>query len=129
MNSRRPRITVVVADDHSVFRQGVVRALTRSEHLKVVSDVGDGCAALGAIRSLRPTVALLDYRMPGLNGLEILRAVSGERLPTRVLLLSAYDDEFLADRASVEGACGCLTKDSDRSEIVRAVIDCAGGAR
>lgn len=128
MDNRWPRITVVVADDHSVFRQGVVRALNGSEYLQVVGDVGDGRAALGAIRDLRPTVALLDYRMPGLDGLEVLGAVTGERLPTRVLLLSAFDDSSLADRALAEGAYGYLTKDCDRSEIVRAVIDCAAGA-
>jgi two-component system, NarL family, nitrate/nitrite response regulator NarL len=128
MDNGRRRVTVVVADDHSVFRQGVVRALRGSEHLDVVGDVGDGCAALGAIRDLRPTVALLDFRMPGLNGLEILRAVSGERLPTRVLLLSAFDDEVFADQALVEGACGYLSKDCARSEIVRAVINCGVGS-
>jgi two-component system nitrate/nitrite response regulator NarL len=129
MDNRRSQVTVVVADDHSVFRRGVVKALKRSELLEVVGDVGDGWAALGAIRDLRPTVAVLDYRMPGLNGLDILRVVAGERLPTCVLLLTAFDDDFLADRALLEGACGCLTKDFDRSEIVRAVIDCAAGDR
>jgi two-component system nitrate/nitrite response regulator NarL len=129
MASRRPRVTVVVADDHSVFRQGVVRALKCSEQLEVVGAVGDGRAALGAIRELKPAVALLDYRMPGLNGLEVLRTVTGERLPTRVLLLSAYEDSSLAQRALIEGACGYLMKDCTRSEIVTAVIDCAVGAR
>jgi two-component system, NarL family, nitrate/nitrite response regulator NarL len=128
MNDRRSQATVVVADDHSAFRQGVVRALKRSGHLKVVGDVGHGCAAVTAIRDLRPTVAVLDYRMPGLSGLDILRVVAGERLPTRVLLLTAFDDDLLAEQALVEGACGYLTKDLDRSEIVRAVIDCAAGA-
>ena len=129
MDNRWSQVTVVVADDHPVFRQGVVGAMKRSGHLEVVGEVGHGCAAVNAIRDLRPTVAVLDYRMPGLNGLDILRGVAGERLPTRVLLLTAFDDDLLAERALVEGACGCLTKDSDRSEIVRAVIDCAAGAR
>ncbi|QZA18255.1 response regulator transcription factor [Mycobacterium malmoense] len=129
MDNRRPRITVVVADDHNVFRRGVVRALNGSEDLEVVGEVGDGHAALRAIRDLRPTVALLDYRMPGLDGLEVLSAVAGERLPTRVLLLSAFDDDPLARRALLQGACGYLNKESDRSEIVRAVIKCAAGAR
>jgi two-component system nitrate/nitrite response regulator NarL len=129
MDDRRPQVTVVVADDHSVFRQGVVRALESSEHLEVVRAVGDGRAALGAIRELKPAVALLDYRMPGLNGLEVLRTVTGERLRTRVLLLTADEDSSLARRALVEGACGCLIKDCTRSEIVRAVIDCAVGGR
>jgi two-component system, NarL family, nitrate/nitrite response regulator NarL len=128
MDNRRSRVTVVVAEDHSVFRQGVVRALNGSQHLEVVGDVGDGRAALSAIRDFRPTVALLDYRMPGLDGLEVLGAVTAERLPTRVLLLSAFDDSSLVDRALGEGAYGYLTKDCDRSEIVTAVINCAAGA-
>jgi two-component system nitrate/nitrite response regulator NarL len=129
MDERRPRVTVVVADDHAVFRQGVVRALNGNEYLEVICDVGDGRAALSAIRHLKPAVALLDYRMPGLDGLEVLSAVNGERLPTRVLLLSAFDDSSLARRALAEGASNYLTKDSDRSEIVMAVIDCAVGAQ
>jgi two-component system nitrate/nitrite response regulator NarL len=107
----------------------MVRALNASRSLKVVSDVGDGRAALSAIRHLKPTVALLDYRMSGLDGLQVLNAVSGEHLPTRVLLLSAFDDSSLAQKALSHGACNYLTKDSDRSEIVRAVIECAVGAR
>ncbi|KZS69338.1 DNA-binding response regulator [Mycobacterium kansasii] len=122
------RVTVVVADDHPVMRQGVVRALKSSGRVEVVAQVADGRAALDAIRRLRPAVALLDYKMPELDGLEVTHAIARDRLPTRVVLLSAFDDSPVVYKALAEGASGFLTKESDSDEIVNAVIRCAEGA-
>jgi two-component system, NarL family, nitrate/nitrite response regulator NarL len=121
------RIKVVVADDHPVTRQGVVRALNSSGKVEVVAEVADGRAALKAIRELRPAVALLDYKMPGLNGLDVVHAVTRDGLPTRVVLLSAFDDSSVVYKALAEGAKGYLTKESDSDEIITAVLKCAAG--
>jgi two-component system, NarL family, nitrate/nitrite response regulator NarL len=121
------RIKVVVADDHPVTRQGVVRALNSSGKVEVVAEVADGRAALKAIRELRPAVALLDYKMPGLNGLDVVHAVTRDGLPTRVVLLSAFDDSSVVYKALAEGAKGYLTKESDSDEILTAVLKCAAG--
>jgi two-component system, NarL family, nitrate/nitrite response regulator NarL len=121
------RIKVVVADDHPVTRQGVVRALNSSGKVEVVAEVADGRAALNAIRELRPAVALLDYKMPGLNGLDVVHAVTRDGLPTRVVLLSAFDDSSVVYKALAEGAKGYLTKESDSDEILTAVLKCAAG--
>jgi two-component system nitrate/nitrite response regulator NarL len=121
------RIKVVVADDHPVTRQGVVRALNSSGRVDVVAEVADGRAALKAIRELRPAVALLDYKMPELNGLDVVHAVARDGLPTRVVLLSAFDDSSVVYKALAEGAKGYLTKESDSDEIVTAVLKCAAG--
>ncbi|MBW0015273.1 response regulator transcription factor [Mycobacterium sp.] len=121
------RIKVVVADDHPVTRQGVVRALNSSGRVEVVAEVADGRAALEAIRQLRPAVALLDYKMPELNGLDVVHAVSRDGLPTRVVLLSAFDDSSVVYKALAEGAKGYLTKESDSDEIITAVLKCAAG--
>lgn len=121
------RVTVVVAEDHPVTRQGVVRALKSSGRVEVLAQVADGRAALDAIRQLRPRVALLDYKMPGLDGLAITHAIVRDGLPTRVVLLSAFDDSALVYKALAEGASGFLTKESDSDEIVNAVLRCAAG--
>ncbi|TXI40496.1 MAG: response regulator transcription factor [Mycobacterium sp.] len=121
------RITVVVGDDHPMYREGVVRALRESGRIDVVAEAADGRAALAAIVEHRPAVALLDYRMPGLDGLGVVAAVLRDGLPTRVLLLSATDDPATVYEALAAGAVGYLTKESDRDEITAAVISCADG--
>ena len=89
------RVRVVIADDHPFFRDGVSRGMSRDGRIEVVAEAEDGREALDAIRRDRPDVALIDYQMPGLDGLAIVRAVVRDQLPTRVLLLSAYTDSGL----------------------------------
>ena len=121
------KVRVVVGDDHPMFRDGVVRALTSSGSVDVVAEADDGLAALEAIRTHLPQVALLDYRMPGMDGAEVAAAVKRDELPTRVLLLSAHDESAIVYKALQEGAAGFLPKESSRSELVAAVLDCAKG--
>ncbi|MCV7172836.1 response regulator transcription factor [Mycobacterium manitobense] len=121
------KVRVVVGDDHPLFRDGVVRALQSSGAIDVVAEADDGVAALAMIREHRPQVALLDYRMPGLDGAEVAAAVARDDLSTRVLLLSAHDESAIVYKAIQEGAAGFLSKESSRSELVDAVLDCAKG--
>jgi two-component system, NarL family, nitrate/nitrite response regulator NarL len=121
------RVRVIVGDDHPLFREGVVRALTSSGSVDVVGEADDGLAALELIKEHRPEVALLDYRMPGMDGGQVAAAVRSNELPTRVLLLSAHDESAIVYQALQQGAAGFLLKDSTRSEIVKAVLDCAQG--
>ena len=125
--SAQSRPTVVVGDDHPMYREGVVRAMKETGRIDVVAEVGDGRAALDAIREHQPAVALLDLRMPGLDGLAVVTAVVRDDLPTRVLLLSATEDPATVYEALAAGAAGYLTKESDRDEIIAAVIKCARG--
>ena len=118
---------MVVGDDHPMFREGVVRALQSSGSIDVVAEADDGTAALAAIREHRPQVALLDYRMPGMDGAAVAAAVQRDELPTRVLLISAHDESAIVYRALQEGAAGFLPKESTRTELVTAVLDCAKG--
>src|SRR6185312_17431475 len=83
------RVRVVVGDDHPVYRDGVVRALDASDCMEVVAAVGEGRAALDAIREHAPDVALLDYKMPGIDGIAVAHAVVRDRLGTKVLLVTA----------------------------------------
>jgi two-component system nitrate/nitrite response regulator NarL len=121
-------ITVVVADDHPVYRSGVVRALKETATIRVVAEATDGRAALEAIREHRPAVALIDYKMPKLDGIEVVNAVTRDEIPTHVVLLSAFDDAALVYKGLAAGASGFLTKESDSDEIVAAIISCAKGA-
>src|SRR4051812_11748474 len=121
------KVRVVVGDDHPLFRDGVVRALTSSGSIEVVAEAEDGVSALEAIRTHSPQVALLDYRMPGMDGSEVAAAVQRDELPTRVLLVSAHDESAIVFRALQDGAAGFLPKESTRSELVNAVLDCAKG--
>lgn len=121
------RVRVVVADDHPLFREGLVRALTGSGQVEVVGEAENGPAALELIQKESPDVALLDYQMPGMDGAQVAAAVVRDELPTRVLLVSAHADSALVYHALQQGAAGYLPKESSRSEIITAVLDCAAG--
>jgi two-component system nitrate/nitrite response regulator NarL len=121
------KVRVVVGDDHPMFRDGVIRALTSSGAIEVVAEAEDGATALELIKKHLPQVALLDYRMPGMDGAQVAAAVRRDDLPTRVLLLSAHDESAIVYRALQEGAAGFLPKESTRSELVNAVLSCAKG--
>ncbi|MUM18124.1 MULTISPECIES: response regulator transcription factor [unclassified Mycobacteroides] len=118
---------VVVGDDHPLFREGVVRALSGSGQITVVAEAENGAGALALIREHLPDVALIDYRMPELDGTQVAAAVRRDELRTRVLLLSAHDDAAIVYHALAEGAAGFLSKESTRAELVSAVLDCARG--
>ncbi|MEE6175096.1 response regulator transcription factor [Mycobacterium sp. 050134] len=121
------RVRVVVGDDHPLFREGVVRALSSSGSVDVVGEADDGSSALELIKVHLPDVALLDYRMPRMDGAQVAAAVRSQELPTRVLLLSAHDEPAIVYQALEQGAAGFLLKDSTRADIVKAVLDCAEG--
>lgn len=90
---------MVVGDDHPLFREGVVRALSLSGSVNVVGEADDGAAALELIKAHLPDVALLDYRMPGMDGAQVAAAVRSYELPTRVLLISAHDEPAIVYQA------------------------------
>ena len=117
----RESVRVVVVDDHPFFRDGLIRGLRETGYLQVVGEAGSGREGLEVIALERPDVAVLDYQMPDLTGLEVVRAVLRQGLPTRTLILSAVTDSAIVFRALEEGAQGYLSKEARRSEIVDAV--------
>src|ERR1044071_1804801 len=123
------RVRVYVADDHPVFRDGVVLALKRRPEFEVVGDAHDGRTALEEIRALRPDVALLDVQMPGLDGHTVLRAVRRDDLPTAVVLLSATVLPPEAREGLAAGAMAYLSKEVNRDAISDAVAAAARGDR
>jgi two-component system nitrate/nitrite response regulator NarL len=121
------RVSVFVADDHPLYREGVVRALGARDNFEVLGVAGDGEESLGQIAELRPDVAILDLRLPGRDGIEIVEALAGSGVPTRAILLSAVSDSAIVYRAMQAGACGYLSKDADRETICDAVAAVAAG--
>ena len=122
------RVPVVVADDHPLFREGIERAVRERPDLELVGSAADGREALAHIRELAPQVAVLDLRLPGLDGLQVLNAVTRDNLPTRVLILSASGDAELVYRAVQGGAAGYFRKEADRQAILDAIAAVARGS-
>jgi two-component system nitrate/nitrite response regulator NarL len=122
-----PRVRVVVADDHPLFREGIERAVRERPELELVGAAADGREALSAIRELEPQVAVLDVRLPGLDGLQILNALVRDGVPSRVLFLSASGDPEVVYRAVQTGAAGYFRKDADREAILDAIAAVARG--
>jgi two-component system nitrate/nitrite response regulator NarL len=127
--SQGTRVRVYVADDHPVFRDGVVLALKQRPEFEVVGAGEDGREALEAIRELAPDVAVLDVNMPGLDGHAVLRAVQRDALATKVVLLSATVLPPEAREALAAGALAYLSKEATRQAICDAVAAVARGDR
>jgi len=120
-------ITLIVVDDHPLFRKGVVDALSLEADMRVAAQSSDGDEALRLIRSLRPTVAILDINLPGMNGQQITRQITQERLPTRVVLVTGYDALDQAIHAAMAGAAAYCAKDVEPKKLVSIVRHVADG--
>src|SRR5688572_17599905 len=112
VSPERSRTAVVVADDHPLFRRAVIEAIKARPSLEFVGEAGDGREALESIRETRPDVAVLDVRMPKLDGLGVLNAVVRDGLPTRVIFLTAHIDSGGAYEAVGAGAAAYLAKEA-----------------
>ena len=118
---------MVVADDHPIYREGIVRAINERPDLELVGEAADGRQALEQIQELSPEVAVLDIRMPGLDGTQVLSAMRRDGLETEVLFLSAFMEPELAYRTVASGARGYLSKESSRHEVCEAIVTIARG--
>lgn len=119
---------VIIADDHAIFRQGLIRLLHTSGDIALEGECCNGQDALQLIRASRPDVALLDISMPLLDGIEVAKAVRNELLNTKVILLTMHNEPAVAKRAMSAGISGYVIKDSAFEELLNA-INCvvAGG--
>ena len=118
------KITIIVIDDHPLFRQGVVDSFSLEADLHVIGQASSGEEGLSLIREQHPQVAVVDVNLPGLNGQQVVRQVVAEKMPTRVILLTAYGDAEQIMHAMRGGAAAFCTKDIQPeylSEVVRQV--------
>jgi two-component system, NarL family, nitrate/nitrite response regulator NarL len=121
------RIRVLVADDHPLYREAVVRAVRARPEFELVGQAEDGRAALGAIRENAPDIAVLDVEMPSLGGVEVVRAVNRDQLSTRVVLLSAHLESDTVYAAVVEGVSAYLSKAWPADRICDALLAVSRG--
>lgn len=120
-------ITVVLADDHPLFRKGVADVLRGDAAIRVVGEAPDGDRALSMIRQLRPQVAVLDIDMPGRNGLEIARETVASQPDTIVVLLTMYAGADMLQRALAAGARGYVSKESAADDLLACLHLVAAG--
>jgi DNA-binding NarL/FixJ family response regulator len=119
-------VTVVVADDQALVRAGFLRLLESEPGIEVVGEAADGAVAVEIVTRLRPDVALLDIRMPTMDGIEATRRITAST-STRVVILTTFDlDEYVYD-ALRAGASGFLLKDAPPQQMVSAVAAAAAG--
>jgi DNA-binding NarL/FixJ family response regulator len=127
MDIMKSDIRVVIADDHPVFRQGLLQVIETEQGIEVVGEAGDGVSALRMIQELKPDVAVLDINMPNLKGFDVARQVGRGGLKARVIFLTMYDDERMFNEALNVGALGYLLKDSATGDIVGSIRAVAAG--
>jgi two-component system nitrate/nitrite response regulator NarL len=119
--------TVLIADDHPLFREAIARVIRSRPDLELVAEAVDGRAALDKIRELAPDVAVIDVRMPELDGSDVLASLREEGLRTNVVFLSAFLDSKTVYDAVAAGASAYLSKEADSEEIVDAIAAAARG--
>jgi len=115
------RITVLLAEDHMIVREGFRKMLEFEADLEVVGEAQDGRQAVVLAKKLRPAVVLMDIAMPHLNGLEATRQILSVLPATKVLMLSAHSDDAYVDTAIASGALGFLLKQSSAHEVCKAI--------
>ena len=120
-------IRIVVADDHTIVREGLKQLLSAASDLSVVGEAQDGHEVLERVRGLDFDVLLLDMSMPGRSGIDLIKQVHAEKPKLRVLVLSMHEEHQYAVRAIRAGAAGYLTKDSASAQLVSAIRKVAGG--
>ena len=115
-------ITVVVAEDNELLRQGIVALLAKTPGIRVLGEAASGNAAVELVARLRPDVAVVDIRMPGIDGIEATaRILADQRCRTAVVVLTTYDDDESVFSALRAGAHAFVVKDAPTEELVRAI--------
>ena len=121
------KISVLLADDHTIVREGFRKMLELENDLEVVGEAQDGRQAIALAKKLRPAVVLMDIAMPLLNGLEATRQLLKLLPATKVLMLSAHSDDAYVQNATASGAAGFLLKQTSAHEVCRAIREICRG--
>jgi len=120
-------ITIVIVDDHPIFRQGVINTISIEPDLDVVADSDNGDEALELVRKYKPDVVVMDVNLPGMNGQQVTRQIVTEKIPTRVILLTAYDDIEQIIHSMRSGAAAYCAKHVKPESLVGIVRQVALG--
>ncbi|MFT4724747.1 MAG: two-component system response regulator NreC, partial [Colwellia sp.] len=114
-------IRVLIADDHTILRHGLVSLLSKDDDIQVVAEAADGLEAVSKALELKPTVIVIDISMPGLNGMEAVKRLNGQLPGTKVLVLTMHEEQEYVIHMVRAGASGYLLKDSASDELIDAV--------
>jgi DNA-binding NarL/FixJ family response regulator len=120
-------ITCLIVDDHEVVREGLRLSLSRSPHIRVVGEAGDGQSAIDLAERRRPNVVIMDVRMPGMDGLDATKELTLKAPETAVLIFTAYSERSLLARGLESGAKGYILKEAPHETLIRAIEKVAGG--
>ncbi len=121
------KLRVLIADDHPIFREGLVKTLERHDSIAIVGQAVNGMEALEKIRALIPDIAVLDVEMPGMNGIDVARAAYKEALLTSLIFLTMYKDPTYFNAALDLGVRGYLLKDSVIEDLVKCLTAVSDG--
>jgi DNA-binding NarL/FixJ family response regulator len=121
------KITILLADDHTIVREGFRKMLELESDLEVVGEAQDGRRAVALVKKLKPAVALMDIAMPLLNGLEATRQILKDFPATKVVMLSAHSDDAYVASATESGAVGFLLKQTSAHDVCQAIREVAAG--
>ena len=124
-----PPLSIVLADDHALVRDGIKTLLEDEDDLRVVGEADDGRAAIDLVEDLGPDLLIVDIRMPRLNGIDAVRALKSRRYPVQCLVLSMHDSEEYVLQSIDAGADGYLLKDANREEFLKATRAVGRGER
>lgn len=120
-------ITILLVDDHQIFREGIRALIERAETARVVGEAGDGAEAVRLVGELKPDLVIMDLTMPVMNGIDATREITRKHPGTKVLALSMESDRFFVVEVLKAGATGYLLKDTAFAELADAITTVANG--
>lgn len=120
-------ISLLIADDHTIFRQGLTKLLQKPNEISIVSEVSNGIDAWDNIKNILPDIAVLDFSMPGLNGLQVAEMVLHNNISTHIIMLTMFDEPSLAIRSKNLQVKGYVLKDNTIDELLLAIREVADG--
>lgn len=119
--------TIILADDHPIFRQGLRQLIEKHGGFNVIAEADNGTTALDLLKTQQPDVAILDLNMPELDGFQVARRVQESHLPTKIVILTMHNDELHFSQAIDLGVRGYLIKDGAANEVLSCIKAVAGG--
>lgn len=125
----KQKFTVIIADDHEIFRKGISLILTSSQSFQIVSEARNGNEAIEKIRTLKPDLCLLDIFMPERTGIEVVQELSSELKDSKVVMLTSLEDEMNIQKAVMAGVDGYLSKEISPENLVESLQKVMNGER
>jgi two-component system NarL family response regulator len=126
---KKNRIRILVVDDHPALRAGLIAIINNQPDMEVVAEAGDGPDAIAMFRQHRPDLALLDLRLPGMSGIEVIEAIKPEAPDARVIILTTFADEHDVSHSLRAGAQAYVLKKAPSEELLAAIRDVHAGNR